>query len=114
MRKLGRILKPSGLGDVIDNPFEPSEFMEYVQALGNVKDEEAYKTWNMGQGMIIICPKNKVGDVFSIARRYEISASQIGEVTSRKGITILNRGAYNPKRSPELAAKGPELLTFNS
>ena len=45
--KLGRVLKPSGFGAVIDSPFEPSEFVEYTQALGGVPDVEAYKTWNM-------------------------------------------------------------------
>src|SRR3989344_5107304 len=55
--KLGRVLKPSSLGAYIDEPFKPSTIMLYIQGLGNVSDEEGYRTWNMGQGMIIVTPK---------------------------------------------------------
>jgi len=84
--KLGRVLKPSGLGAIIDNPFQPSEFVRYVQQLGNVSDTEAYKTWNMGQGMIIITPKPN--EVIKIAGEHEIEAKTIGRVTREQGIKI--------------------------
>jgi len=86
--KLGRVLKSSGLGAVIDEPFGPSEFVRYVQSLGNVSDFEAYKTWNMGQGMIIITPKPK--EVIKISESHGINAQTIGRVTSEKFIRIKN------------------------
>jgi len=91
--KLGRVLKPSGLGAMIDNPFEPSEFMKYIQTLGNVSDVEAYKTWNMRQGMIIISPKPD--EVMKIAEEYKIPSQKIGKVTEKKGIRIKNKGAFS-------------------
>ncbi|HLC52973.1 MAG TPA: AIR synthase-related protein [Candidatus Nanoarchaeia archaeon] len=90
--KLGRILKPSGLGATVDNPFEPAEFMRYTQALGNVPDGEAYKTWNMGQGMIIITPRPDA--VMEVTRDYGVESKVIGKITLQSGIRIANNGVY--------------------
>jgi phosphoribosylformylglycinamidine cyclo-ligase len=46
--KLGRMLRPSGLGAHLSELFRPSNLMLYCQERGSVTDEEAYKTWNMG------------------------------------------------------------------
>ncbi|MFH1503044.1 MAG: AIR synthase-related protein [Candidatus Diapherotrites archaeon] len=110
--KLGRILKPSQLGAIIDAPFEPSEFMKYTQALGNVSDIEAYKTWNMGQGMVIITPDPE--GVIKIASEYGIKSKKIGYVTRDSQIRIKNEGAYNPRDNPEIRddLKGPKELVF--
>lgn len=88
--KLGRILRPSKLGAVIDNPFEPCDLMIYCQEKGNVKDEEAYKTWNMGQGMIIITPKPE--KVMKVAKDHKIQSMVIGKITKNPEIRIKNNG----------------------
>ncbi len=91
--KLGRVLKPSGLGAMISEPYSPAELMLYCQEKENVLDEEAYKTWNMGHGMIIITPEpEKVRD---IARKHNLESKVIGQVESNPGIRILNSGAYS-------------------
>ena len=112
--KLGRVLKPSGFGAMIHTPMEPPKFMLYTQALGNVTDEEAYKTWNMGQGMVIITP-DPLG-VQGIARDYGIPSQTIGEVTKEPGIRIRNRGSLNPRTNSKMREvmykKGPEVLVF--
>lgn len=99
--KLGRVLKPSGLGATIDNPFPPSWLMLYCQEKGGVTDEEAYRTWNMGQGMVVISPEAE--NVLSVAESYNINAKVIGHVTSEKGIRIKN-GGYHARQ---------DLLTFS-
>ncbi len=91
--KLGRVLKPSGLGAVIDEPFDPSDIMSYIQSLGNVNDKEAYKTWNMGQGMIVVTPNPK--EVIEVTHDYGIESKVIGEVVREAGITIKNKGVYS-------------------
>jgi len=88
--KLGRVLKPSSLGAYIDEPFKPSTIMLYIQGLGNVSDEEGYRTWNMGQGMIIVTPKPE--EVMKVAKYHGIENKVIGEVIQRPEITIKSKG----------------------
>jgi len=94
--KLGRILKPSKLGAVIDNPFEPCDLMIHCQEQGKVSDEEAYKTWNMGQGMIIVTPKPE--KVMKVAKEHGIESRVIGKITKKPEIRIKNKGAGAGKR----------------
>ena len=84
--KLGRVLKPTGLGADIKTPFEPSEIMLHCQELGNISNKEAYKTWNMGNGGIVITPEPD--SVIDIAKKHDIEAAIIGVVTQEKGISI--------------------------
>lgn len=96
--KLGRALKPSGLGALIDEPFEPSPLMLHCQELGGVTEREAYKSWNMGQGMILVSPTPE--DVMAVARTHDIEAKVIGKITRTSGIEIHSRGIR------------PELISF--
>lgn len=96
--KLGRALKPKKLGAKIDSPFPPGDIVLYGQELGNVPDEEAYQTWNMGQGMIIISPEPE--EVIKIAHEHQIEAKTIGRVTSTPGISIVSQGVF--KKNKEL------------
>ncbi|NQU79348.1 hypothetical protein HQ545_06295 [Candidatus Woesearchaeota archaeon] len=98
--KLGRVLKPSGLGAKIDTPFEPVNLMLYCQEKGNVSDTEAHNTWHMGPGMIVITPEPD--KVMGVAENHGIEPKVIGKVTSNSGISINNKGYY---------AKG-DYLTF--
>lgn len=86
--KLGRVLKPSGLGAIIDQPFNPPEIMKYCMKKGKVSEKEAYQTWNMGQGMIIIT--SEPDKVIKIANKQHIQAEIIGKVAKRAGIRIKN------------------------
>ncbi|MBN1792653.1 hypothetical protein JW826_03135 [Candidatus Woesearchaeota archaeon] len=99
--KLGRVLKHSGLGALISNPQAPPEIMRYCQETGNVTDREAYKTWNMGQGMVVITPEPD--KVMEVAWAHGITSQRIGQVIERKGvIRIRNKGFYSRERSDVL------------
>ncbi len=87
--KLGRVLQPSGFGAVLDTLFEPPEIMQELQRMGTVTDEDAYKTWNMGNGMLIITPEP--GDVIACAKAHSLDAKLAGEVTAEPGIDIRTR-----------------------
>lgn len=84
--KLGRILRPSGLGADLSDLFEPCEFMTHLQEIGDVSDEEAYKTWNMGQGMLVITTEPE--KVIALAMENNIEAKICGEIRGGKGIRI--------------------------
>lgn len=94
--KLGRILKPSGFGAYLDAPFEPCNLMRYCQEKGNVADAEAYKTWNMGQGMIVVTPSPD--EVITVANQHGIESRVIGEVIKEQGIKIRNKGINSDKQ----------------
>ncbi|HDD46050.1 MAG TPA: hypothetical protein ENG42_01110 [Candidatus Aenigmarchaeota archaeon] len=97
--KLGRVLKNSEFGAYIEDPFEPFELMLLCQEKGNVSDREAYMTWNMGQGMIIITREPE--KVIKIASNYGIEAKVIGEVIEGDKIIIKSKGLHR---------KGKELI----
>jgi len=88
--KLGRMLEPSGLGIVIDNPISPPAIMLHIQQLRDFTDEQAYGRWHMGTGMVVITPEPD--KVLAEAKRHNISAQAIGHVTDQSGIRIKNRG----------------------
>ena len=94
--KLRRILKPKKLGAQIDDPFSPRSIVLYCQELGHVPDEEAYQTWNMGQGMIIVTPEPN--DVIRVANEHYIEAKVIGSVTSTPGISIRSKGVFRENK----------------
>ncbi len=91
--KLGRMLKPSGLGANISDPFTPFPLMFHCQEIGGVTDREAYSTWNMGQGMVIATPEPS--KVIGIADDWNINAKVIGEVVRDHSITIKDRGMHH-------------------
>jgi phosphoribosylformylglycinamidine cyclo-ligase len=47
---------------------------------------EMHRTFNMGIGMVMIAPKDAEGTIFNIAKKHNVGAHVIGEVTDKKGI----------------------------
>ncbi len=92
--KLGRTLKPSGYGAVIDSPYEPPKIMSIAQELGKVADKEAYRTWNMGQGGLV--ETIEPDKVIKVAEKHGIRAKVIGYITKEPGIKITSAGWENP------------------
>lgn len=88
--KLGRVLKPSGLGADLYDLFEPPEIMKHCQKIGGILDEESYKTWNMGNGMLVITPEPE--KIIKIAELNRIEAKISGRITKDKLIKIKNKG----------------------
>ncbi len=93
--KLGRVLKSSRLGAIVES-LKPPKIMDIVKNWGNVSDETAYETWNMGQGMIIIAPDPK--RVIQIAVSHGIEAHSVGEIIKDKKILIKSNGHYSERK----------------
>lgn len=91
--KLGRILKPKNLGAELDNLFEPCKIMKYCQKIGNVNDKEAYRTWNMGQGMAIITPEPR--KVIKEIEKFNIKARIAGKIIDKKKINLKSKGFFS-------------------
>jgi phosphoribosylformylglycinamidine cyclo-ligase len=74
-----RVLKKSKLGANINNLPKPHDVMIKLMELGKVEKEEAYRTWNMGVGMILI--SNDTEKIKEICLSHGIDSQIIGEVT---------------------------------
>ncbi len=81
---LPRVLKKTGLGAHLNNLPDPAPMMTKLVEMGKVAREEAYRTWNMGVGMILIC--NEVEKVAEICARHGIKSQVIGEITQDGGV----------------------------
>ena len=99
---VNRILKQTGYGVHLDNLFEPSEMMMDFQSIGEVHDEEAYKTWNMGNAMKLVVSPSDVDKSLSLLSESGIQAQLAGEVIPDKVIRFKSKGVY----------KNGEILEF--
>ncbi|WP_299234810.1 phosphoribosylformylglycinamidine cyclo-ligase [Natronomonas sp.] len=69
---------------VVSEPFEPQPVFGFVQAEGNVSDEEMHRTFNMGTGFVAAMPEadaERVTDAVGDAR-------VVGRVESGDGVSI--------------------------
>jgi phosphoribosylformylglycinamidine cyclo-ligase len=64
---------------------ESKSIFNFLQKLGKIDDEEMYKTFNMGVGMVIVADYRVFGSVASVCAKYDIPSFLIGEVKSIRG-----------------------------
>jgi phosphoribosylformylglycinamidine cyclo-ligase len=90
--KLGRVLRPNGLGAVLDHLLPPDGLVLRVQELGGIAEEEAYRLWNMGNGMMVVVERGAAERVVQCAAGFRIPARCAGRVTPGSGIVLQGRG----------------------
>ena len=44
---------------VVDKPLEPQKIFRFIQKLGDVDEDEMYRTFNMGMGFLIVLPEEE-------------------------------------------------------
>ncbi len=64
---------------VIDKPLKPHKIFRFIQELGNVDEDEMYRTFNMGMGFMLILPKDEAK---------KIDAPIVGYVEEGEGIYV--------------------------
>ncbi len=92
--KMMRVLRRAKLGARLHNLFEPGEIVQTVQKIGGITDHDAYRAWNMGQGMALITPEPD--KVMAEAASYGMGARIAGEITADPRVVISSRGTENP------------------
>jgi phosphoribosylformylglycinamidine cyclo-ligase len=89
-----RILKKTNLGASFDNLFAPSEMVKEIQKMGEVSEKEAYKTWNMGNGMMLVVAPE---DAEKTLEMLTIDAEIVGEIIAEPKIILYSKG-NNPQK----------------
>lgn len=88
--KLKRIGTRAKVGFHINNLPAPQRVFKKIQAKGRVSDHEMYRTFNMGIGFLIVCPKTQVRR----ARKLLPEVRQVGYVTSDSSVSLALGGKH--------------------
>jgi phosphoribosylformylglycinamidine cyclo-ligase len=83
--KLRRIGRRAKVGFSLDHLPAPQPIFTKIQHEGHVSDREMYRTFNMGIGFLVICPKNLEKRVQSLLPE----ARHVGYVTRTQSVSIL-------------------------
>ncbi|WP_456469605.1 phosphoribosylformylglycinamidine cyclo-ligase [Archaeoglobus sp.] len=68
---------------VIDRPLKPQKIFRLIQDLGEVDEDEMYRTFNMGMGFMIILPESEVEKAVKLC-----DGTIVGHVDKGKGVYI--------------------------
>ena len=82
--KLKRIGERADVGFHLQSLFRPHEIFKEIQEQGDVSDREMYRTFNMGTGFLVICPKNEANKALRTLR----DARQVGEVIDERRVIV--------------------------
>lgn len=86
--KLRRVLTASGFGARLDTLFTPHQALQDVIELGKVPKEEAYRTWNMGNGMLLILDAQDAEQALTLLAAQNIQAKIAGKITKDPTISL--------------------------
>ncbi len=92
--KFARILKGNGLGAHLTNLFPPHAFMTRLQQMGNLPEEQVYRLWNMGNGMLLVVDPGDVTPVMMAIHEAGYPAMPAGVVLPEPVIRIAGKGAH--------------------
>jgi phosphoribosylformylglycinamidine cyclo-ligase len=72
---------PRGVAAVIDmGSWQIPPIFEHLQQLGNVPQEEMFRTFNMGLGMLLVVPSKKFKKAQTVLERAGEKAFTIGRI----------------------------------
>lgn len=92
--KLARLLQGRGLGAELEGLFEPPGAVLTLQRWGGVSDREAYRTWNMGNGMLAVTPEPEA--LLGALHSRGVEARVAGRLIRGRSIAITSRGSLEP------------------
>ncbi len=86
--KINRIVSQAKLGVEIGQLPKPPRIFQMIQREGRVSNSEMYKTFNMGIGLVVICPETQADRVTRAFNRHRQDATRIGRVRKKPGIHV--------------------------
>ena len=85
---LERVLKKSGCGAELTNLWEPHDAVKDLIEIGSVDIKEAYRTWNMGNGMLMVTAPEDADKAIEILTSERIEAKKAGVIIKESGVNI--------------------------
>ncbi|RLD51539.1 MAG: phosphoribosylformylglycinamidine cyclo-ligase [Bacteroidetes bacterium] len=85
---LRRALKLNNVGAELNNLYEPLPEMTKIQQIGDVPDKDAYRWWNMGNGMLIIADKKDADTILQKADQLNYECRIAGSITAGSNIQV--------------------------
>ena len=82
-----KLLRLKQIGYHLDSMPKTPALMQLIEDTG-VKNEEMYKTFNMGIGFCIILPENQMKNIHKIFKKYKMKSYEIGRISKNKGVFI--------------------------
>ena len=93
--KLERVLGlGGGLGADLDQLPELPRIFRLIRKEGRVSEREMYRTFNMGIGLVVVCPDDQADSIVRVFKKHRQVAMRIGIVGKRRGVRI-NRELLN-------------------
>jgi phosphoribosylformylglycinamidine cyclo-ligase len=87
----GRLLfycRTNRIGAQVRPALQPPPEMRELLEIGGVEIAEAYRTWNMGVGLIVIASRSAVHEVIARSERFGLVAAEIGTLIADKRVEI--------------------------
>ena len=82
-----KLLRLKKIGFNLDSLPTPPPLMKLIEDQG-IKQNEMYKTFNMGIGFCMIAPKSEVLQIKSICKKYKIKSQEIGKIIKKTGVFV--------------------------
>lgn len=92
--KLERVVGQAKLGADFDSLPEPPGIFQLIKRTGRIEESEMYRTFNMGIGLVVVCPESETNRVIRTFRKHRQAAMRIGRVEKKQGIRT-NRKSLN-------------------
>lgn len=85
-----KLLRLKHTGFILDTMPEPPKIMQLIEELG-VREEEMYKTFNMGIGFCVVLPKNQAEKVTAICKKHGLQAQRVGHIARTHGVFVKSK-----------------------
>ncbi|MFP4163503.1 MAG: phosphoribosylformylglycinamidine cyclo-ligase [Chitinispirillaceae bacterium] len=84
-----RVLPSNCNAHIKASSWSPPSIFRYLQKTGNVENEEMYRTFNMGMGMVLVVSSESADEVMKSSELAEYGPVRVGEVVSGTGIVVM-------------------------
>jgi len=97
------ILFPRGLSAELDNLWDLPPIMRKCAEWRGINDEELYKTWNGGQGVLVVIEEKDADRFISIGETFGIEVKACGRITKEQKPQVVIHSMLNGEKIPYAA-----------